>query len=777
MSGAFTRRGRAAPPADQADAARPILNAFEVINPQALCWDAARYHVQPQGSELTLDESGAAKQLIWDLKKAQPSDAPGRGFVLLESPDTVLVPRTWCWPDQAFQGFQVQRGADVTLRGDNPEQQRLVRELLAVALRGHLKTAGTHLGQLWTHHRGLCEVPAAHPDDPEIQFARRFEVTPTTLRGHRWVMQVHVSTVTVDGLTIEQYGQQGEYWRLAERVVLKRVNRTTRALEPTAVNVLVQRDGHAPQVMELLQPEQFEARATLPLPQQRALSGQPLLCRPYRGDDIHVEPAAIRLILDTQITQSAHRETILSVEARTEWLRRVRTASDGFDAFGVSVKLAETLFVVPDAQVRAVPLPPLLVRDGNGTRVLPGASGEADIRQRARARTAALSAAGYLRSRPLIPVIAVPTTYSERHTKQLATHLTQLAHEQNLDFEFSTLMYESAEDIQQACEHHGYNAVIAVLPEGRNRPEHDGDTHNQIKRTLTVPSQCIQYDNTLRSRYDAALGDLPVPVRGRYRLLLEQLVVKAGYIPYTTASASAFNVHVGIDVGGIRNNYAMACVAYGLAAPAEQPIYLPLPIRVDSPQVEPIPDGALCESLDTNLRLIRERVPNPDFERVLFIRDGDLNGQGPVWQEIDGLKALHARWAAEGLISEQAVWAVAEVSKRAEHWRQLRQQGNAVLNPLVGTVTFPFDNPNQALISTTGAPYLPQGTADPLFVTVTALAGPVEAWTVMQDLVWGADLSFSKTNLGTSLPWVLHVADRAALAVSEGQQPRTGVLI
>lgn len=746
------------------------------MNPQALSWDAARYHVRPGDGELSYEESGAAKQLIWDLKKAQPSDAPGRGFVLLESPHTVLVPRAWAWPDQEFQGFSVRRGADVTLRGDDPRQQRLVRELLAVALRAHLKTAGTHLGQLWTHHRGLCEVPAPHPDEPEIQFARRFEVTPTTLRGHRWVMQVHVSTVSVDGLNLEQYGQQGNYKGLAERIVLKRVNRKTRALEPSAVNVLVQSGGQAPQVMELLNPEQFGARAQLPESQQRALAEQLLLCGRYDSGEVSVAPADIRLILDTQITRSAHRETILSVESRTEWIGRVRSASDGFNAFGVSVKLAEKLFVVPDDQLHVVTLPPLSVKAGSGTRIISGASGEDEIRQRARARTAALAEAGYLHSRPLIPVLAVHNTYRPQHTRQLAAHLTQLAHEQHLDFEFSTFTYDRANDIERECKVKGYNAVIAVLPEGRNQPEQDGDTHDQIKRALTVPSQCIQHDNTWK-RHDTALGDLPRPVRGRYRLLLEQLAVKAGYIPYTTASPSFFNVHIGIDVGGIRNTYAMACVAHGLAAPAAQPIYLPLPIRVDSPQVEPIPDGALCESLDADLRRVRQGVPNPDFERVLFIRDGDLNGQGLVWQEIDGLRALHERWTSDGLISRESVWAVAEVSKRAEHWRQLRQQGDAVLNPVVGTVTFPFENQNQALLSTTGVPYLTQGTADPLFVTVTLLAGHVEPVAVMRDLIWGADLSFSKTSLGTSLPWVLHVADRAALAVSKGQQPRTGVLV
>lgn len=779
MSGIFTRRARPGQTNLPTNQVRPVLNAFEIINPQALNWEAVRYHVEPTDGNLTYEEGGTAKQLIWNLKKTQPSDTPGRGFVLLECPQTVLVPRNWSISDQVFKGFTVKRGSDVSLRGDDPVQQKLVRELLAFALRQHLRTASTHhgLGQLWPYRRGLCEMPKPHADDPSLHFARRFEVNPMTVRGHRWVMQVHVNTVSVDGQPVERYARDANFVGLAERVVLKRINRQTRALEPTAVYALVELEGKAPVVMEVLQPEQFESWAALPDARQRDHAEQPLLCRPYKGEEVSVPPANVRLILDTQITQSAHRETILSVDTRTDWLKRVRTASDGFDAFGVNVKLAETLFEIPDDQTRVLPLPPLLVRGGDGTRTISGASGEEAIRQRARERTLALSRSGYLHSRPLIPVVAVPSTYSPRLSKQLARHLTQVAQDYHVGCEFSVVTYSSVADIQRVISEQGFNAAVVVLPEGRNQAQHEGDTHDQVKTILRVPSQCIQHDNTLRRLIDGSLDDLPRAVRGRYRILIEQLAVKAGFIPYVTASPTFFNVHIGIDVGGIRNNYATACIAHGLSAPDSQAVYLPLPIPVDSPQVEPIPDGALCESLDVELRRIMEVVPNPDFERVLFIRDGDMNGQGPVWQEIDGLKRLQARWVSEGLIASDAVWVVAEVSKRAEHWRQLRQERGTVLNPVVGTVTFPFDHPNQALISTTGAPYLPQGTADPLFVTVTPISGHVDFWEVMQDLVWGADLSFSKTDLGTSLPWVLHVADRSALALAEGQRLGTGLMI
>jgi len=36
----------------------------------------------------------------------------------------------------------------------------------------------------------------------------------------------------------------------------------------------------------------------------------------------------------------------------------------------------------------------------------------------------------------------------------------------------------------------------------------------------------------------------------------------------------------------------------------------------------------------------------------------------------------------------------------------------------------------------------------------------------VQDLVWEADMCFTKPDIGMSLPWVLHVADSGALQLS-----------
>ena len=62
-------------------------------------------------------------------------------------------------------------------------------------------------------------------------------------------------------------------------------------------------------------------------------------------------------------------------------------------------------------------------------------------------------------------------------------------------------------------------------------------------------------------------------------------------------------------------------------------------------------------------------------------------------------------------------------------------------------------------------PYLPQGTACPLKIKVIDIAGKANRQQVVRDLVWEADMCFTKPDIGMSLPWVLHVSDVGALAI------------
>jgi hypothetical protein len=103
--------------------------------------------------------------------------------------------------------------------------------------------------------------------------------------------------------------------------------------------------------------------------------------------------------------------------------------------------------------------------------------------------------------------------------------------------------------------------------------------------------------------------------------------------------------------------------------------------------------------------------------------------------------------------------------KAAEGWRVLELNGS-IGNPTVGYCCFPFETQNEALVCTTGVPYLRQGTASPLKVRVTDISGHGSVDDAIRDVVWEADMCFTKPDMGQSMPWTLHIADTGALQLA-----------
>src|SRR5438874_1804602 len=94
----------------------------------------------------------------------------------------------------------------------------------------------------------------------------------------------------------------------------------------------------------------------------------------------------------------------------------------------------------------------------------------------------------------------------------------------------------------------------------------------------------------------------------------------------------------------------------------------------------------------------------------------------------------------------------------AEGWRLHQGTGKRVENPSVGRV-LNLDDRRKALVATTGAPYLRQGTALPLVLTTRDIGGASLLNDVVRDFVWEADMGLTKTDMGSRFPWVLKVAD------------------
>jgi len=386
------------------------------------------------------------------------------------------------------------------------------------------------------------------------------------------------------------------------------------------------------------------------------------------------------------------------------------------------------------------------------------------------------------------PLLAWPKHLGDERAKQMQGELDNICRGQGIRATFTVVPYNTVEDIYQAIEKGKHDALLAVLPEGSSAPQDQGNMHEAIKRRIQIPSQCIQHNHTLPARLakmslkDAMKSDAQCVrrVRRMYEGCLSALLVKHHCFPFAPEEPFHYNVQVGLDVGGIHSSHVMACLGYGFTTPRSGLFFLPEEIPVEVQKKEPIPTNSLYVGLLALFARVHSELTSigrsPDFNSVLFYRDGQLLGDGDEWNERDALVRLHSELLSRGWISEDSAWTAVEVLKSAENWRFLRSAGIRTLNPIVGQVCFPFADPMTAIVATTGVPYLTQGTAQPLIARITDIRGQTTADRVLRDLVWQADMCFTKVDMGMSLPWVLQVADQGALQLSRSYQI-TGITV
>jgi hypothetical protein len=292
----------------------------------------------------------------------------------------------------------------------------------------------------------------------------------------------------------------------------------------------------------------------------------------------------------------------------------------------------------------------------------------------------------------------------------------------------------------------------------------------------------MQHDRTLPAKWAARPfadferedGRRAQRIRQSYELCLGNLLVKHHCFPFAPRDPFHYNTHIGLDVGGVHNTNAMACIGHGFRRPLDELFFRPEAIPIEVQKKEPIPTDCLYRGLLNLFELVYTRAQaaglKPDFDSTIFYRDGQLLGDGDSWNERDALARLHAELLRRGWVTESSIWTAVELLKSAEGWRVFRSSSGQVLNPLVGECLFAFDDPNTGLVCTTGAPYLTQGSARPVLIRIVDIHGRSNRHEVVRDLIWQADLCFTKPDMGMHLPWVLNVADTAALQMARSYQ-------
>jgi hypothetical protein len=485
----------------------------------------------------------------------------------------------------------------------------------------------------------------------------------------------------------------------------------------------------------------------------------------------------LHLILDTQITQGDHAETILDPADRHYLAEQLRNFVDGVVLSGKPLRLSKTTVDTATLPGELIAFPALRVRDqGDNERVLPSPTPltRDALRKRGRERTDALKRFGYLQGRPINPLLACPKFFGQARAKRMMDDLNHIMQNAGINYTFNLTLYENVDALARFLTDNGHDSVMVVLPEGRRKPYADDTTHERIKRRIDVPSQCIHHDHTLpevwanRPHRDMMQQDhkLARRIQQRYELCVWNLLAKLHWIPFAPLDPFNYNVHIGLDVGGRHNNHAMACLGYGFSSPRDGLLFRPDEIPIDVQKAEPIPTACLTQGL---LQLIEhvhseliETGVTPNLDRLLLFRDGRLMGDLDEWNELDAVGAVLKQLKTRGWVSNNPIWTAVEIMKNAEEWRVMSHD-NGVSNPLVGQCLFPFDEQSTALVCTTGEPYLPQGTACPLKIKIIDVAGKADRGQVVQDLLWEADMCFTKPDMGMSLPWVLHVSDVGAL--------------
>jgi hypothetical protein len=95
---------------------------------------------------------------------------------------------------------------------------------------------------------------------------------------------------------------------------------------------------------------------------------------------------------------------------------------------------------------------------------------------------------GFLQKRPINPLLACPQNFGERRAGRTARDLNYIWENQRIDYRFSHFLYRDVEDIRKEIEREGYDALMAVLPEGSRAPQSSNDTYELIKKRIEVPS-------------------------------------------------------------------------------------------------------------------------------------------------------------------------------------------------------------------------------------------------------------------------------------------------
>ena len=772
-----------------------VLNAFELEFERHLSVPVIMYEVTRVGDRVANPAENAVSAM-WNHRRNNRDTARGSGSILGVSDTVVATSESWDLPSGVESGWNIQRKVRINVSSSSDHTSVLLA-LLRDAIKQHFKSFTTestsNLGPLWKDYGDYCQMP---DDDLGISvcFCRKFSVRPKVLSDGRLVVQIIVSTVTLDERPIAAHLERGNGDNIVDHVTTTLENYSTRNGDPAKVRAWWdqrERGGTGAKVVEIAEPDALVELAKSPREEQKLQSRVSIPCIEFPDKRLNLPLAELRFIKSSWGTGELHRHTILSPAERASLRQEVVDILDGFQVADVRTKVHSKPVAAERYKLLNVLPPSVRVRDEWGEpRIIKSASRlSADgLRRRSRHRAVAVGKHGFLRSSPLKPLLAWPSHVLRHQGKPERTDhelvdamkatLNRRMEERQVSAHFESFVFTDVNELRQRVESGNYDAMLAVLPEPSRHVYQSDDTHELIKQAIGIPSQCIHWDNTVDRRValqdESGLADserkrLRQGIQ-KYDLCINNLLVKCGWLPYLPTEPFQFNVHVGIDVGGRNNDTVVVSLCHGLADPDGEVVFRVQRIPVDVKQPEPIPSQSLTAGLRSIFDFVRKELEASGlpigFEDVLFFRDGAILGRADQWNEMEGLTRLLQGLKDDSIVSGTGKWAVVEAHKRGVLWRVEAVRDGEHENPIVGQCVVGLEEADRALVSTTGQPYLTQGTADPTVVRLRVLCGEVDFSSALQDYLWEADLGFTKMDMGHALPWILRLADSGALNLS-----------
>jgi hypothetical protein len=767
-----------------------VLNGYELQFPADFSVPVNTYIVQHVGDESQTDEDrGEIVSVAWDYWRQNKHHCDGRNYFVVDlEADRIAVPSGWQLPAcEDFKGFSISPDAYFVAKLDDAEHHGLILKLIQQSVKRHFQDNNycEPLGPLWKSFGDFCQMPS-RKSRGDFCFCRRFIVTPVVVGGDRFALRISIRTVCLDARTLDYYYREGKVAELAEMIEAKQSSGSDRKGNAFGVHVwLDESTEHMTNAkqLELVDPAGIVATAKRSPIEQRRLAGTAVLCAEFKKPPAEVSLAKLRLVVNTDITSEQHRETIISPSERWRLQNDVRNYLQNLTVVGKTARLAAA--PLSTDSFACIDIRPPVVRVLNEWQQpveldTPSEFSFEALEERAKNRMRAVERNGFLRSLDINPALAWHVSFPARRAQRMQRDLNHILNSRNIKYQFGLLRFKNVEDLRKQLADAGHDAVLVVLPEHSSQSGRPNDTHEQLKKRLEIPSKCIHHDNTLAEHLAAIrVRDLDEAgkrefnqTKQKYRLTLDHLLIKHGWIPFEPAEPFHFNVHVGLDVGGRRNDTVVACLGYGFGAADQGLTFFTQQIHVEKGKAEPIPTDSLLTGLLQLFEHVYAEAKNVgvalDFDSVLCIRDGAMLGAGDEWNEREALTKLRERLVSDGLATSAARWAVAEIHKRAEEWRLFDKAVDAIRNPLVGRCIYDFQRPNEGLLTTTGRPYLFQGTAQVLKVVTSSISGNCTFQEIIQDVSWEADMGFTRPDMGRGLPWVLHGADCGALHASKG---------